>query len=462
LVACGYSQIPGVDFQESYSPVINDVAFRILIIFQIVWRLESVIIDVEAAFLNGELEEEIYMEVPDGIDHKQDEVLLLHKSLYGLVQAARQFNKKFSEILQQIGFTQNAAEPCLFYNNSEKGICMLVVHVDDCYVIGTKETLSETINNIKSKGLTIKTDFSTKDYLSCEVRFNNDKTKAWFGQPHMIKRIRQVFGSLVNNMYSYKTAGTPGFHIQRPKTDMEKISENEQKVYRSAVGSLLQLVKYSRPDIANVVRELSKCMDGATPSAFKEMKRVIKYVLDTPMVGLKLCPNLHEQEWKLEVFSDSDWAGDKDNLRSVSGFSIFLCGVPILWKSRLQKAVSLSSSEAEFYAVSEAAREIRFVYQILTDLDLKVTLPIIVKVDNVGAIFMSENSSATSRTKHIDTRYHYIREFIEEGFLKIVFVRSSENLADFLTKNVSKDVHEFHVNEYVISQDGICENQNTS
>jgi len=215
--------------------------------------------------------------------------------------------------------------------------------------------------------------------------------------------------------------------VIRPSTDDPRVTDEEQSTYRSVVGTLLQFIKYSRPDIANAVRELSKCMDAATPAAYKEMRRVIKFLLDTKEQGLKIFPRSpHIHQWRMAMYSDSDWAGDKNTCRSVTGYILFLVGVPILWKSKLQASVSLSSSEAEYYALSEAAKEIKFVAQLLRTIGVEPELPITVHVDNVGAIFMSENVSATSRTRHVDARYHFVREFIEEGQIKIVFVKQQK------------------------------------
>jgi hypothetical protein len=255
---------------------------------------------------------------------------------------------------------------------------------------------------------------------------------------------------MVRGLSVYKTPGTPGVGIVRPKPGEEMLNEEDQKTYRSAVGSLLQLVKYSRPDISNVVRELSKCSSGANEASFKELKRLMKFVLDTKEYGLRIYPTKRLNDlWTMKVYSDSDWAGDKDNRHSVTGFVIFLLGVPIVWKSKLQRTVSLSSSEAEYYALSEAVKEIKFVVQILMSIGMKVEMPIQVLVDNIGAIFMSENVSATSRTKHIDTRYHFVREYSEEGVIKIVFVRSEDNKSDPFTKNVSSEVYDKHIGDFI-------------
>jgi hypothetical protein len=267
-----------------------------------------------------------------------------------------------------------------------------------------------------------------------------------------MKKVEKVFGPLLQNgrKYDFKTPGTPSFNIIRPETEEQKISDEKQKIYRSAVGTLLYFVKHSRPDIANVVRELSKCMDYATEAAFKEMKRVLRFIISTKEFGLKIEPKIDNKlSWNLNVYTDSDWAGDKETRKSVTGFIIFFCSVPIFWKSKAQKAVALSSSEAEYYAMAEAAKEIKFVVMMLKDIGIEVDYPIIVNVDNIGAIFMSENASATNRTRHVDARYHYVREFVDEGFLKIIFVKSKENKADIFTKNVNGETYEFHLESYL-------------
>jgi hypothetical protein len=270
----------------------------------------------------------------------------------------------------------------------------------------------------------------------------------------MVNKIEKSFGELIKGAGLVKTPGTPNFNLIQPKSDFDKISEEDQKVYRSGVGSLLYLVKYSRPDISNAVRELAKGMSAATPAAFKELQRVLKFVLQTKNYGLYIEPNGDSmQRWELVVYTDSDWAGDKDNRHSVTGYIMYLMNVPILWKSRLQKTVALSSTEAEYYALSEAAKEIKFLLQVMESIGIEVQLPVLVHVNNVGAIFMAENASATSRTCHVDARYHFVREYVEDGIIKIIFVRSGLNRADGFTKNTSGEVYEKHKETYIAQKE---------
>jgi hypothetical protein len=183
----------------------------------------------------------------------------------------------------------------------------------------------------------------------------------------------------------------------------------------------------------------------------------MKFVLNTRNFGLKIEPKIDNDanDWVMIVYMDSDYAGDKDNWLSVSGFIIFLLGVPIMWRSKEQRSVSLSSAEAEFCSLSDAAKEIKFVFQILRSMGISVKLPVIVGVDNIGAIFMTENVYTNSRTKHVDVRYHFVREFVEEVFVKIVFVRSEHNTSDGFTKNMTGDIYDAHVADYMAERSTI-------
>jgi hypothetical protein len=242
------------------------------------------------------------------------------------------------------------------------------------------------------------------DHLSCRIIENEHNNSTLMLQPHLISRLIEKFGLEVKNKKVFKTTGTPRFKVIRSTVDMDLIDEKMQSKYRSGVGMLLYLTKYSRSDICNVVRELSKCIDGATIDTYPEMLRVIKFVIDTKMFGLKMSPKIENQNWTLKVFCDSDWAGDPETRISVTGFIIYLLNVPICWRSKGQRGVTLSSSEAEYVAISEAAKEIKLIFYLLKDIGVDVQLPIVVKTDNIGAIFMSQNASTGVRTRHIVDR----------------------------------------------------------
>jgi hypothetical protein len=255
----------------------------------------------------------------------------------------------------------------------------MAMYIDDCYCNRNEAAINDSIKGIVKNGLNVTVEDDLEDYLSCEIRFNKTRTKVWLGQPHLIKKLEKKFGEMVKGLMKYQTPGTPHTGIMRPKEGDLLVGEEQQELYRSGVGMLLYLVKHSRPDIANAVRELSKCMTGAKTAAFKELMLVIKFVLDTREYGLKLGLKWEDvMLWELRIYSDSDWAGDKDNRKSITGFIIFLLGVPILWRSKAQASVALSSTEAKLYALSEAAKEIKFIVQVVISMGIPVKLPVIV------------------------------------------------------------------------------------
>ena len=171
------------------------------------------------------------------------------------------------------------------------------------------------------------------------------------------------------------------------------------------------------------------------------MLRTIKYVLDTKNYGLVLRPTIKEDmKFVLKGLSDSEFAGNRDTRISTYGFILYLCGAPISWKSKTGRSVTLSSCEAEYVGLSELAKEVIFAKQVLESMGFNVEYPIIIHVDNIGAIYLANNHCASQRTKHVDTRFHFVREFVEDGILKIVFVRSEENDADIFTKNTSQEI----------------------
>ena len=264
-------------------------------------------------------------------------------------------------------------------------------------------------------------------------------------QPKLIKHLQGEFGTLIKNTNKvFKTPAGPKTVIMRPEKGDPLISSVEQTTYRSGVGMLLYLVKHSRPEISNAVRELSKVGDGATKAHWKELMRTIKYVIDTKNVVLKIKPYQDNSTYVLEGITDSEYAGDRDTRISVYGYVIYFCGAPIAWKSKSGKSVTLSSTEAEYFAISEVAKELLFIKQTIESMGIKIELPIKIKTDNVGAIYLSNNYTTSQRTKHIDIRTHFVRQHIEDGIFKIEFIRSTNNDADIFTKNTTEDLFNKH------------------
>jgi hypothetical protein len=451
-VAKGFSQIPGQDFQENHAPVVSDTTFHLILGLKILFKLDAGQFDIETAFLYGELEEELWMEFPQGYQdflkdkHKKDvdasmNCLHLKKAIYGLVQAARQWWKKFKEVMATLSFEPSKADPCLFVRKGAKEeiISFVILYVDDGGIIGTKEVIMKLIKALS-------TDFKVKylgemeHFVGCHLITNEKKDTIWIHQPKLLNNLREKFGTLVKDKRVYTTPGAPRTVIMRPMQDDPLISIEDQSTFRSGVGMLLYLVKHSRPDIANAVRELSKVADGATAAHWNAMIRVIKFVLDTENHGLKIKPNMTKGGFYLEGISDSEYAGDKETRISVYGYVLYFCGAPIAWKSKAGKSVTLSSTEAEYFAASEIAKEAIFARNVIESMGIELKYPIAIRVDNVGAIYLANNYSTSQRTKHIDIRTHFVREFIEDGIIKIIFIRSEDNDADIFTKNPTEEL----------------------
>jgi hypothetical protein len=450
LVACGYSQIPGVDFAEEYAPVIDDITFKMLIALIMKHGYSAKIVDVETAFLYGELEEEIFMECPPGMQGvTRNNILLLRQCIYGLVQAARQYFKRIKKTLHSIGFKGDDADKCLFCRRCKKGICYIAVYVDDNLMVGDIDAIDDTIKSLEKHGYILKIQEDLKDYLSCQILFSNNATQAWVCQPHLVSTIKSEFGEEVESVRNCLTPGTPGKMLTKEKDDTLILSPEKHSRYRTGVGKLLYLVKYSRPDIANCVRELSKCLDGPTETSYKELLRAIKYVLNTNDKGLKMhqMSGASRDIVTINCYTDSDYAGDPDTRRSVSGHVMYLDGSPISWRSKSQSTVTLSSTEAEWIALCDAVKEVMFLFNVLADMEINVELPVQVHVDNQGAVHMSKNNSTTSRTKHIDVRYKYIRELIDDGMIEVTFVPTRDNDADLFTKNLPSELFQLHADK---------------
>ena len=245
------------------------------------------------------------------------------------------------------------------------------------------------------------------------------------------------------------TPGTPRFTARRFENPEDKVSPEEYETYRSGVGTLLYLTKHSRPDICKPVRKLSKTMDAPAQVQLKEMYKVIRFVLSTKDYGLKFELRKDMKKLALKALSDSDFASDKETRISVFGYIIYFCGIPIAWRSKGTRSVVLSTTEAEYMALSEVVKELKFIVQLLQTMNVEVELPITVYVDNVGAIWLSNNRTTSDRTKHIDIRTSFVKEYQEDGKIIIKFVKSEDNEADIFTKNTTNVISQNHQKKLV-------------
>jgi hypothetical protein len=257
-------------------------------------------------------------------------------------------------------------------------------------------------------------------FVGCKTINNKANDTIYIHQPKVLLHLKQEFGALVESLKEFKTPAPPRSIVKRPDKEDVLITVEQQTKFRFGVGMLLYLVKHSRFDIANSVREFSKVADGATISHWKLLLRCIKYVIITEYLELKLKPNTRESNFniegttdgadltELEGISNSEYRADEETRISVFGWNLYFCGAFIAWKSKASNSVTLLSTEAEYIALSEITKEIMFVKQVIETMGIGMKLPFIVQIDNVGAIYLSNNYLLGQRTKHIDIRRHFV------------------------------------------------------
>lgn len=317
--------------------------------------------------------------------------------------------------------------------------------------------IKEMLNKI-SGVFAIKKLGPLESFVGCHITMNEKKETIWVSQPKLIGHLKEKFADKVPKKEVKIPAGS-GFTVMRPREGDVTITDEDQSVYRTGVGMLLYLVKLSRPEISNATRELTKVLQAATENHYKGMLRVIKYIFETENIALKLKPILKNgMIFQLHGYCDSDYAGDKDTRISVFGYILYFCGCPISWKSKSGRSVTLSSTEAEYVAISELAKEVMFVKQLLESLGFELEYPIIIHVDNVSAIYLAYNHSISQRTKHMDCRMHYVREYVEDNILKVVFVSTDNNVADVFTKNTPEKIFKRHVPKFLAPLPGSDKN----
>jgi hypothetical protein len=399
--------------------------------------------DVSTAFLMATLEEEIYMTLPEcdlirgALPSFVDgPVVRLVKTLYGLKQSPRAYFQHFCGTLSELRFTQSSADPCLWVRvDGDVLVAALAFWVDDVVICAPGPEVRE----IK---LALQRHYQMTDagpatwFLG--VRIGNDAAvgRVTLDQgPGILRILRQM------SMTDCKSLATPcDGSLQRPLTDVpdeEELAFMRDKPYRSLVGALLYLL-FTRPDIAFAVNQLSRFLASPRRVHWLAAVRVLRYLKGT--VNLGVCYSGEEECAPTIVgYSDADWAGDRDTRRSTTGFIFMLCGGPIAWRTKLQKSVALSTTEAEIMALAATFQEAVWLRRLAHDLRLPITdSPTVIYEDNQGAIALVKDHRFSDRSKHIDIRYFYIREHLEQGTFNVTFCATAEMLADLQTKALGR------------------------
>lgn len=308
-------------------------------------------------------------------------------------------------------------------------------HVDDIVVVGEDNDIEKFIVELKSI-FSIKDGLQMDEFLGTELHWNDDGVL--LSQSKIVDKLLKVMREEIKSVREYGTPAAIGDKVNSPKQDEKLMNGIKQVLFRSCIGSLLYLSRFTRPNITNRIRELEKVMTKGTDANYKQLLHLVRYVDSTKNYQVKIIPSDKNDKWILTCYTDSDWAGDEDDRKSVSGWLVKLNGAVICWGSRTQGLTSLSSTEAEYIAVSEVAKEVLFAKTVLEFVRGKeIKLPIVMNCDSTGAIFLSNNQES-HRTKYLDTRVHFIRDHVENEVIKLRFVTTDENLADPMTKNLNK------------------------
>lgn len=468
FVARGFQQIAGIDYGEVFAPVTRYTTIRLIAAMATDPALFTAHSDIKQAYLNGTLDEDLYLEPPEGtIDillaavdpanghsaaardlardminslnaAKRDGIrvaLRLHKTLYGLKQAGREWNRLLDATLRAAGFVNHPAELCLYIKRVGTSWVLVAVYVDDLAWLANDEKMLRACQGVLGARFIV-TDLGALAWF-LGMAITRKAGIVTIDQGAYITDALEKFGMVDCNALS-----TPIDTSERLTKDMAPINDIERAdmaaiPYRSAVGTLMYLAISTRPDIAVAVNMAARYLENPGPRHWAAVKRIFRYLKGTRNLGLKYTFGGHKNE--IVGFCDADWGGDTDTRRSNTGYTFLLHGAAISWQSKAQTTVALSSSEAEYMAAGAAAREALWFRELAEFIGLPLAGALTVYTDSQGALGMINSEAVKATSKHISIRAHFIRDHVAKGNLLYVYVSTTEMAADCLTKGLSAD-----------------------
>ncbi|RVX04589.1 Retrovirus-related Pol polyprotein from transposon RE1 [Vitis vinifera] len=432
LVARGFSQIPGLDFGETFSPVIKHTTIRMIFSLAVTlgWKMRQ--LDVKNAFLHGFLKEEVFMEQPPGFINEDlpNHVCKLNRSLYGLKQAPRAWFDRLSQCLLHLGFCCGKADSSLFILRKGQSIVLLLIYVDDIIVTGNDNNIISDLINTLSSEFSLKDLGSLHYFLGLEVKYlpNGLFVSQTKYIRDLLEHTKMMECTPINTPMALKSIIT--------SFDEQPIDPTQ---YRQLVGSL-QYLTFTRPDIVHAVNKACQHFQAPTKADLRAVKRILRYLKGTMEHGIRF---FKQSSLRLTGFCDADWAGCTNTRRSTSGYCIFLGANCISWSSKRQPTVSRSSAEAEYRSLASSAAEITWLTFLLRDIGIQLREPPQLLCDNLSALHMTVNPVFHARSKHIELDYHFVREKVARGVLITRFLPSSLQVADIFTKALPKTSFQF-------------------
>ena len=444
LVAQGFTQKYLVDYDQVHAPVARTSSFKLLAVIAAYFGLQAHQLDVKAAFLHGELEEEIYMRQPPGFSKEGQEelVLKLKKSIYGLKQSGRVWNKRFDKELRSLGFSRLQADPCVYLRKEKEGHIMLGLHVDDIEFFAPSDRyVTELIGALAKRDIELVHIGPLTYMLGVNFSFDRQKKRVLLNQHGYIDILLDRFG--MSNAKPAKTPFPSGtkLSIEDSPSTVEERNEMQKFPFHALIGSLLYLAIWTRPDLAYHVNALAQFTSNPGQKHWKLGTHVLRYLKETRDLNLTLGATAFP--FQLIGYADADW-GSSEGRKSITGYLFSLGHGAITWQSKKQPTVALSSAEAEYMALSAATQECLWLRTILSELGFPQREPTLIHSDNQGAISLSSDSVLHQRVKHIDIRHHFIRDHVERGDVKASFLRTEDQPADALTKLLSVQLHSRH------------------
>jgi hypothetical protein len=423
LVAKGYSQVEGLDFDQTFAPVARLESIRILVAYATHHNFKLYQMDVKSAFLNGPIKEEVYVEQPPGFEEEAypNHVYKLHKALYGLKQAPRAWYECLRDFLIENGFKIGKADSTLFTRKVGNDLFVCQIYVDDIIFGSTNKGCCDEFSQTMVKRFEMSMMGELNFFLGFQVKQLKEGT--FLCQTKYTHDILKKF-----NMENAKPIKTPMGTNGHLDLDIGGKSV-DQKVYRSMIGSLLYLCA-SRPDIMLSVCLCARFQSNPKECHLRAVKRIMRYLVHTSHLGLWYPKG---SNFKLVGYSDADYAGCKIDRKSTSGTCQFLGKSLVSWASKKQNSVALSTAEAEYVAAAHCCAQLLWMRQTLKDYGYTLNrIPLL--CDNESAIKIAENPCEHSRTKHIDIRHHFLRDHNLKGDIEISHVRTNDQVADIFTK----------------------------
>lgn len=437
LVIKGFAQRQGIDYEETFSPVVRYNSLRYLLSLAAEFDLDIDQFDAVSAFLQGDVEEEIFMTQPEEFA-KDSKVCRLNKAIYGLKQASRQWNKKLDHALKEIGFHQSSMDPCIYYRINGRMRTYIAIYVDDSMVFSNDHELKKFLVTELFRRFEMKYLGEAKFCLGLRITRDRKNGILYLDQRRHIVDLLEKF-----NMTECNQTLLPVDANQKLSTEMCPKSSTEMEImskvpYQEAVGSLLYISQGSRPDIAYAVNSVSRFNHNPGKVHWEAVKRIMRYLKGT--MDAKLTYSRSSESF-IFAYCDADWAADVDERRSCTGYAFIKQGGAISWNSKRQPTIALSSAEAEYMSLSACAQEALWFRQLGLDLYSNDDNSIRILCDNKSAIDLSNSNGYKARTKHIDIRHHFVRESIQNELVRVDHVSTEMMLADILTKPLTKEKH---------------------